>query len=230
MVALLVIAIILFAGINADAGIYKSVSDDGIVCFTNSPTDRNSRLLINEGKDDAYVNKPAKSSVKKESLFDIAETKAKQHNLDPQLVKAVIKAESNWNPAAISPKGAQGLMQLMPSTAFMMGVHNPFNPEENIDGGTKYLKHLLERFNGNLTLALAAYNAGPKLVENKRAVPSIPETVNYVKKVLAYYKGSSVNIQDVQNEIKREINRIKKVILEDGTVLFTNSYFLQSHH
>jgi soluble lytic murein transglycosylase-like protein len=168
-----------------------------------------------------------------ETFHAVVDEKARLHNVDPQLVKAVIRAESNWNPDAVSPKGALGLMQLMPSTAALLGVANAFDPFDNIDGGVRYLKHLIDRFNGNLVLALAAYNAGPNLVEKKGAVPSIPETVAYVKRVMQYYNGApwialDSNSQEIQREIKQEFKKIKKVVLEDGTMLFTNSYSASS--
>jgi soluble lytic murein transglycosylase len=108
--------------------------------------------------------------------------------VDPSLIKAVIKAESDFNKEAVSRKGAQGLMQLMPGTANAMKVQNPFNPEENIFGGTRYLSLMLERFKNNKRLALAAYNAGPEEVETHKGVPPFPETKSFIRKVLDYYK------------------------------------------
>jgi len=110
------------------------------------------------------------------------------YNIDPHLIKAVIRTESGFNHRAISRKGAQGLMQLMPGTAEDLRVDNPFNPGENIDGGVRYLRSLLDTFDGNLILSLAAYNAGPGLVKRTGGVPRIPETIDYVRKVLFNYR------------------------------------------
>jgi soluble lytic murein transglycosylase-like protein len=113
---------------------------------------------------------------------------ATTHGIDPLLVKAVMKTESNFNPRALSHKGAQGLMQLMPDTARFMNVFDPFDPDDNIKGGTRYLKYLDEIFGGNLELMLAAYNAGPgRVIEYKMNVPPYEETKIYIQRVKAYY-------------------------------------------
>ncbi len=246
---ILVIAFSLCLASEVNADIYKHIQADGVIFFSNTSSGSSSTIVIKERKVPlksigehnpvhsgeanpkvSYLQKrgdfPRSQSF--ETFHAAVDEKARLHNVDPQLVKAVIRAESNWNPNAISPKGALGLMQLMPSTAALLGVADPFDPAENIDGGVRYLKYMIERFNGNLTLALAAYNAGPKLVEKKGMVPSIPETVAYVKRVMEYYNGSQgielkVDEKELQREISKEFKRIKKVILEDGTLLFTNS-------
>jgi soluble lytic murein transglycosylase-like protein len=114
---------------------------------------------------------------------------AQRYNVDPKLVRAVIQVESDYNPQALSNKGAMGLMQLIPETAERYGVRNPYNPKQNIIGGVSYLKHLLKMFNGDLDLSLAAYNAGENAVLRGGGVPRIPETVNYVRKVRSLYDG-----------------------------------------
>ncbi len=227
MTVLLVLALVLFSAFDSHADIYKQISEDGVVVFSNSALGAHSKMVVREKN---ILRESTKELNRDQGAMRAAvEEKARQHNIDPQLVNAVIRAESNWDPGAISPKGALGLMQLMPSTAALLGVANPFDPMENIDGGVRYMSHLIGRFNGNLVLALAAYNAGPKLVEKKGMVPSIPETVAYVKRVMRYYNGGdvaalNVNTQEIQREVKKEFNRMKKVILEDGTLLFTNMH------
>lgn len=123
-------------------------------------------------------------------LDRIVRDAAERHALDPALVKAVITTESGWNPHAISPKGAMGLMQLIPGTAQRFGVGNPYDPEQNIEGGTSYLRTLLDRYNGDLTKSLAAYNAGEHAVDQSHGLPSYAETRRYVQKVTNTYLQS----------------------------------------
>jgi soluble lytic murein transglycosylase-like protein len=119
----------------------------------------------------------------------IIREKSSRFGLDERLVKSVVAAESNYDPKAVSPKGAAGLMQLMPGTAKDLGVNDVFDPEENVAGGTQYLKQMLDRYGNNLELALAAYNAGPAAVDKAGKIPDFKETQSYVKKVLDLYGG-----------------------------------------
>ena len=139
-----------------------------------------------------YTN-TASGAVKKVDYSDKTNIKnliskiAKKHGVDEKLVNAVVSQESGYNPAAKSRVGALGLMQLMPATAKGLGVTNPLDPEQNVEGGVKYLKSMLNKYNGNVILALAAYNAGPNAVDKYDGVPPYPETQNYVKSILSSY-------------------------------------------
>ena len=137
---------------------------------------------------------------KTEQLFHpIINKTAIRHQIDPALVKAIIMAESGFNSRAISKNGAIGLMQLMPETAQDLNVEDIFNPKQNIDGGIRYFKQLVTQFNGDLKLALAAYNAGSKAVRHYKGVPPFKETQDYIKKVFEYY-------QVYKNQIKEEVD------------------------
>ncbi len=209
------------------ADIYRYVDENGVLCYTDAPLNRKAeRVLRTEPslvQGDGYSHGPAVQR----DFHSIVADKASKYEMDPSLLHAVIKTESNGNPRAISRKGAMGLMQLMPTTANDLAVRNPFDPEENIDGGTRYLKYLIERFNGDLTLALAAYNAGPKAVERTGSVPQITETKQYVKRVLSLYNGRTVlpvsSSVSLVPHAGPKTEAIFKVLTEDGTVLFTNS-------
>ncbi|MGO9954339.1 MAG: lytic transglycosylase domain-containing protein [Dissulfurispiraceae bacterium] len=188
-------------GVNAYADIYQmtALDHEGIVVHEDSQSSEPKSIVEEPHKD---KNKKAcpKSVTKKivgkhGRLHRIVEEKARKHNVDPKLVEAVIRTESNWASGAVSYKGAIGIMQIMPKTAMDMGVRNCYNSEENIEGGVKYLRYLLDRFNGNVTLALAAYNAGPARVDRYGGVPTNPKTVSYVKRVMRYYSSEPVHSQ-----------------------------------
>lgn len=168
----------------AGADIYKYVDEDGVLHLTNVPSIPNAKyvLILKEKRihfnSDIDVNK-----------YDHLITKAaNKYKIDQALIKAVIKAESNFNHQAVSPVGAQGLMQLMPATAYALQVEDVFHPENNIEGGVRYLRYLLNTYRGDLQLALAAYNAGETAVAKyNNSVPPFRETQNYIKRVLSYY-------------------------------------------
>lgn len=224
----MVLGFIVFLSSPSYADIYKYVDENGVVCYTDAPFSKKANLVMRE-KTEATQSRPnttRKDSQDSTNYHSLVHEKATKYKIDPLLVKAVIKTESNWNEWAVSRKGAMGLMQLMPATAREMNVRNPFNPEENIDGGVKYLRYLLERFNGDLTLALAAYNAGPTWVEKFGVIPPITETKQYVRKVLSLYNGNTAYPLTALDSEQDNPERIYKVVLKDGTVLFTNSTFL----
>lgn len=146
-------------------------------------------------------------------------------NLDPKLVKAVIQVESGYNSRARSNKGALGLMQLMPDTASLLNVRNPFDPEENVRAGTRYLRQLLDRFAGRVELALAGYNAGPGAVEKHRGVPPYAETRDYVRQVMALYNGRDADFTAASRPELLPGNRRKPYVVRgpNNRLLLTTS-------
>jgi hypothetical protein len=181
-------AFIITAANVAHADIYKYVDKEGVLHLTNTPTDHNAKYVMIM-KEKRILFRPNIDVNKYDDLITKAANKFK---LDSALIKAVIKAESNFNHRAVSPVGAQGLMQLMPKTASDLKVEDSFHPEKNIEGGARYLRYLLNTYKGDLTLALAAYNAGEKAVAKYNYnVPPYRETQNYVKRVFSFYKSYS---------------------------------------
>ncbi len=131
-----------------------------------------------------------KKATREEQIQSAVSQASEKYNLPPELITSVMKQESGGNPYAESPVGAQGLMQLMPETAKSLGVRNSFDIGQNVDGGATYLRQMLDRFDGDLSKALAAYNAGPNAVEKYKGVPPYAETQNYVKSIMANYQGA----------------------------------------
>lgn len=177
---------------NSSADIYKYEDDEGVLHFTDAPTDRRFKIFMRDIKKDRQLRTHFRLSgcVGNPAEFDpIINSCALEYGVDKSLVKAVIHAESGYDPNAISSKGASGLMQLMPKTAKSLNVANSFDPKDNIRGGVRYLRFLLDTFKGDVSLALAAYNAGLSRVAQYGGVPPFMETRNYVDKVLQYRKS-----------------------------------------
>jgi soluble lytic murein transglycosylase-like protein len=194
------------------AEVYRLKAPDGTVHFTNAPTDPQYRRLSGAtGSEAGWLRLPKGDT--RPYLHEITEA-SNRYGVPDRLVTAVIRAESGFNPHAVSRKGAQGLMQLMPATASGLGVRNSFDPRENIHGGVRHLRALIDRFPGNLPLAIAAYNAGEKAVLTYGGIPPYPETQDYVGKVMRFY-GVPQSGGTPQTQIFQTISR-------DGTVTYSN--------
>ena len=185
--------------LSSEADIFRHQDEDGVVHFTNVPNDSRYRLFLKEHQKTGRTATakpspkglpplmPSYANYLPEIDHHVAEA-AKFYELDQRLIQAVIQVESNYNPLARSPKGAQGLMQLMPGTAKDLEVGDAYNPRQNIIGGSRYLRYLLDLYNNDLQLALAAYNAGPERVNQYQGIPPYLETRNYIQKVLRKYQ------------------------------------------
>ena len=171
------------APLRGESQVYHFTDENGVSHFTNMPSDPRFKALPGEAPPPRGTG-DSKSRPYEETIVNVAS----RHRVDPDLLRAVIKCESDFNHLAISRAGAQGLMQLMPETAREMGVLAPFKPSENLQGGVRYLREMLDRY-GDTRLALAAYNAGPEAVDRHDGIPPYPETKAYVARVLDYYRG-----------------------------------------
>lgn len=202
----------------ARAQLASYVDERGKLVYTNddSPSRRSGSVANSAGTGISAK----RFGPRDERLEQIVHEAARRHSVDPALVKAVISTESGWNPTAMSRKGAVGLMQLIPGTAQRFGVGNPFDPAQNIEAGTTYLRSLLDRYKGDLNKSLAAYNAGERAVDRNGGVPPIWETQRYVLKVTdAYFRpgsGRDPTLWEVpRHPVRREVN-------PNGRVVFTN--------
>jgi soluble lytic murein transglycosylase len=174
----LVLAALILSPLSVHADIYRYVDTNGVMHFTDTPTNSQFHFFMKEKRQKTSTG----------SVTDLIQHYAAIFNLDDSLVRAVIKVESDYDPNALSSKGAQGLMQLIPETARDMNVSDPFNPAQNIRGGSRYLRLMLDQFGDDLEMALAAYNAGPSAVRRYGGVPPFDETRNYVEKVKKFYR------------------------------------------
>jgi soluble lytic murein transglycosylase-like protein len=202
---ILIVSVLCMGWLPAHAEIVRRWSAEGRLVFTNIPS--SPMPLLKESTRPPHLDGYALGS----PLRSLVHHLARLHDVEPRLVQAIVAVESNYNPQAVSHAGAQGLMQLMPSTAARYRVTNPFDPRANIEGGLRYLKDLFRLFPGDLRRVLAAYNAGENAVLQYGGVPPYPETQQYVKRVLALY-GSP--------EAPRKIYRYQAA---DGSILFTDT-------
>jgi soluble lytic murein transglycosylase len=205
------------------ATLYRFVDESGVLHYTNVPNDPRFQAVPGTSAPSEQARSAGGTAAEK---YEVEINRcADTHGVDSALVKAVIKAESDFDNRAISRAGAQGLMQLMPETARLRDVGNPFNPTENIEGGVRHLKHLLTTF-GDTKLALAAYNAGENAVRRYNGVPPYPETKNYVSTVLSHY-GRYSGLLPAEGDAATPPPRpqpppIQSFVNADGTRVFTN--------
>ena len=179
------------------------VDSGGRVVFTNETS-----------PDQVSTQFPGSGPSPNAPIHELIDGIAEQHRVDPELIRAMVQVESNFDPRAVSPKGAMGLMQLIPDTARRFGVRNAFDSRANLDGGIRYLKYLMDLFDGDLQLALAAYNAGENAVSHTKGLPSIPETRNYVRKISLLYP---------LDRPRRVASTIEKFVDRKGVVHFSNT-------
>lgn len=206
------LSVVAWCAPTAQAQIATSVDETGKRVFVNAEPAPSARR----------ANTPTRAGAGRadtDALRRITQETAERHQIDPALVVAMIEAESNWNPRAVSSKGALGLMQLIPATAQRFNVGDVFDPAQNVEGGVKYLRWLLERYNGDLEKTLAAYNAGEGVVDRANGVPNYAETRAYVKKVTDAYFQSDSGRRPLQLNVPRPIYRTTDA---RGRVVFVN--------
>ena len=225
---LVTLVLILWASLSF-AEIYTYVGPEGVIHFSDTPPEEGIALAVGT---EPLRQVPVNTAEERQTLSErracghqpmaycdaVIHRTSRRYGLDPNLVHAVVKAESDYNPYAISRKGAMGMMQLMPETARDLSVTNLFSIEQNIDGGVRYLSYLMDRFPDSLTNAVAAYNAGPTAVERYRGTPPYEETREYVKRVFRYYR----ELGGGESHGRLAAPAIYKIVKEDGSMLFTN--------
>src|SRR5256884_7361991 len=199
-----VISMVLVSSTSAGAQVYRLSEGDGTVHFTNAPTDPRYKNLAgySSGTSAGFLRLPPADTARYATEIKAA---AERYGVPERLVQAVIRVESAFNPKAVSGKGAQGLMQLMPETASMLGVRNRLDTQENIASGVRHLRGLIDRFGNDLPLALAAYNAGEKAVVSNRGIPPYPATRDFVKRVLFHYDGTTKSVARAPTTVYRSV-------------------------
>src|SRR5262245_17116985 len=203
---------------------YQFEDEQGVVHYTNVPGDPRYSFLRKDAELGVAKAAPGGSATQSQGLRQFAyliRASAERYGVDVRLVEAMVQTESAGNPTAVSPKGARGLMQLMPERAALLGVRNSFDPSQNVDGGVRHMRDLLQRFGGDVTLALAAYNAGEAAVRAYGGVPPFPETREYVRRIRAMYDaGVATTAKAVA--LVTPPQRVYTTVAEDGTITFTN--------
>jgi soluble lytic murein transglycosylase-like protein len=210
------ILILAFACDMGHAEVYEYEDETGSIHFTNVPTDPQYKMIVPPKTSRSSREKNLQRKYQPEDFEKIIENHSIRYGMDPKLVDAVIRVESSYNPRAISMKGAQGLMQLMPETARELGVNDPFDPSQNIEGGVRYLRYLLDFFKWDLDLALAAYNAGINRVSHYKKIPPIKETQSYVKSVKRTYRQQISPSPAMEKPVRR-------MVADSGDIVFTNT-------
>lgn len=182
---LIVCSIFVFLASDSFADIYRYIDENGVMHFTNVPTSSSQdfKLFLRETRKKSSQN----NWYYRNKYDDLITEASERFGVSFPLLKAIIKAESDFDPQAVSKKGAMGLMQIMPENFKLLGLKDPFDPTQNINAGARYFKQLYERFNGKLALSLAAYNAGPAAVDRYKTIPPYEETEEYVRRVLKFY-------------------------------------------
>ena len=210
---------------ETNAQIAKVSNNDGRMLFINAEppailkVSRKPRAIFLPAEVSLMGTKRPAMDLNRDGAEKLVREAADRHRVDPALIRAVIEIESNWNAGAVSRKGAVGLMQLIPTTAQRFGVNDLFSPQQNVDAGVRYLKTLLERYNGNLELALAAYNAGEGAVDRAHGIPRFRETRDYVQRVQsAYFRPGSGRLDGAFINPRA----IRKSSDSAGRVIFTN--------
>jgi soluble lytic murein transglycosylase-like protein len=220
--------VVLLGGFLLCAFLSRAAKADQIVILVD---EHGRKIYVNTGESTTHANwmtrsfNPSASAAVGRTSADIDELvdqTASRFQVDPELIRAMVRVESDYDPKAVSSKGAMGLMQLIPATAHRFGVANPLDPKQNLEGGVNYMKYLLDLFGGDLNLSLAAYNAGEHSVQRSGGIPAIPETQNYVRKVTSIYQTGDAPMPAKATTKDPPKALITRYVDEYGVVHYTN--------